>query len=200
MPTDPRARAVAWIGGFCDLEQRLADVPPSARLRGLYFGSVLRVLQRAGRLGPYLTFFPDESWSPLRWYPLQDYLVRLSVAGAVLQSPRELHAGMRQISRENATAFASSLLGKVLLRVLARDPVRLTEQGIAARRQSMTHGEWRIARRAPRELEVEYHSEYIWLDSAIAGAAEGTFELCGVPATVHTALEGRYDGVTFVRW
>ena len=200
MPRDPRTRAVEWIGGYCDIEQRLAEVPPSARVRGLYFGNVLRVLRQLGRLSAYQEFFPDERWSALRWYPVNDYLVRLGLAGAVLGSPRDIHDGMRRISRQNVTAFTSSLLGRMMLKILSKDPVRLTEQGIAARRQSMNYGHWRIARRELHELEVEYRSEYIWIESAIAGAAEGTFEICGTTATVQTVLDDRYNGSTFVRW
>jgi len=200
LPSDARDRALEWIGAHCDIDQRLKDVPPSARIRGLYFTNALGVLRQAGRLPAYLEFFPEERWSKLRWYPVGDYLLRLAVAGAALAGPEQLHAGMRRISRQNVTEFTASLLGRMLLRMLSKDPVRLTEQGIASRRQSMNYGNWSIARRDERSLEVVYRSEYIWIESAIAGAAEGTFELCGVPASLETALDDRYDGSTVVRW
>lgn len=166
----------------------------------MYFSNAQRVLKQAGRLPAYSEFFPDERWSTLRWYPVADYLLRLAVAGAALVTPAELHAGMRRISRQNVTEFTSSLLGRMLLKMLSKDPVRLTEQGIASRRQSMNYGTWSIARREDHMLEVIYRTEFIWIESAIAGAAEGTFELCGVPAKVETVLDDRYNGSTFVRW
>jgi uncharacterized protein (TIGR02265 family) len=197
---DPRSRALAWVGGYCDLEQRLAEMPPSARIRGLYFTNVLRVLRQAGRLEAYQEFFRDERWSALRWYSLSDYLVRLGLAGAVLSGPAAVHAGMRKISQRNVTEFHESLLGRMLLRILSKDPLRLAEQAVAGRRQSVNYGEWRILRRNSRELEIEYRSEYIWIESAITGAAEGTFAICDLDAKVETVLESRYDGSTFIRW
>jgi len=193
-------RAVDLVAPHCDLVARLVDVPPSARLRGLYFNSMLSTLRLRGRLDAYEDYFPDESWSSLGYHPLGDYLVRLAVAGALLTTPPRLHEGIFQITHEHATAFASSLLGRVLVRILAHDPVRLTQQGLAARRQSMAYGKWEMRRPGPRELQMIYRSEYMWIESAVAGAAVGTFESCGVKADVKTVLEDRYNGVTTVRW
>jgi len=194
------ATAVALVAPHCDLVDRLGDVPASARLRGWYFKSMLAMLQRHGRLAAYQDYFPDETWSALGMHPLGDYLVRLAVAGALLTTPARLHEGIFEISRQNATAFVASLLGRVLVRILARDPVRLTQQGLAARRQSTTYGTWEIRRPGPRELQMVYRSEYIWIESAIAGAAAGTFESCGVEADVQTVLDDKYNGATTIRW
>lgn len=193
-------RAVDLVAPHCDVVERLGDVPPSARIRGWYFKSMLAVLERHGRLTAYQDYFPDESWSALGTHALSDYLVRLAVAGALVTTPARLHEGIFEISRQNATAFVSSLVGRVLVRILARDPVRLTQQGLAARRQSTTYGTWEIRRPGPREVQMIYRSEYMWIESAIAGAAAGTFESCGVKADVQTVLDGKYNGVTTIRW
>jgi uncharacterized protein (TIGR02265 family) len=161
---------------------------------------MLAVLRRHDRLAAYEAYFPDEEWSSLVMHPLADYLVRLGVAGALLESPERLHQGIREITRQNATAFASSLMGRVMLRILSRDPVRLTQQGLAGHRQSMNYGKWEMRRPGPREVQMIYRSEYMWIESAIAGAAAGTFESCGVTADVQTVLEDKYDGVTTIRW
>jgi uncharacterized protein (TIGR02265 family) len=194
------ARALELIAPHCDIVERLNDVPPSARVRGLYFKSVLGVLRRLGRLGPFEEYFPGERWSSLTFYPLSDYLVRLAVAGAVVTSPKQLHEGVFNITRENAAAFASSLLGRVMVRILDRDPVRLTEQGLAARRQSTTYGEWELKRPGPLEIEMAYHAEYMWIESAIAGAATGTFESCRVKPELRTVMKDKYNGATLIRW
>lgn len=195
-----QARAVELIAPHCDIIERLDDVPPSALVRGLYFRSVIAVLRRLGRLEPYEEYFPDERWSSLTFYPVTEYLIRLGVAGAVVTSPRTLHEGIFNITRENAAAFASSLLGRVMVRILDRDPVRLTEQGLAARRQSTTYGEWELKRPAPREIEMVYHAEYMWIESAIAGAAIGTFEVCRVKPEIQTLMKDKYNGSTLIRW
>ena len=116
---------MALVAPHCDIVERLNDVPPSARVRGLYFKSVLNVLRQLGRLPAFEEYFPAERRSSLTFYPLGDYLLQLAVAGAVVRAPAELHRGIHEITRQNASAFATSLLGRVLTRILDRDPVQL---------------------------------------------------------------------------
>jgi len=193
-------RAIELVGPYCDIAERLEVVPPSARVRGLYMKSLESVLQRAGRVRLYQEFFRNERWSPVRMYPLRDYMVRLAVAGASLYSPERVHDGMRDVWRTNATTFASSLLGRTMLRLLSHDPVRLTEQGLAARRQTYQYGHWEIVRHDTRSIEMVYREEYIWIESAIAGGALGAFEACGIDAKIETKLVNRFDGSTLVTW
>lgn len=200
MSGTPHKLALDLVSPCCDIAERLRDVPPSARVRGLYFRSVINVLKELNHLEEYERYFPNEKWSSLALYPLGDYLLRLAVAGAVVSSPETLHQGVQQITRCNAAAFANSLLGRVLVRILARDPVRLTEQGLAARRQSTTYGEWELVRKGPREIEMIYHAEYMWIESAIAGAAIGSFESCETSPRIETLLRDKYNGSTLVRW
>ena len=200
MSEDGHGRAVAFISQHCDIVDRMNEVPPSALLRGLYFTSIVAVLRQLGRTSAFETYFPGERRSSLTFYPVRDYLLRLAVAGAVVASPARLHDGILEITRKNAAAFTTSLIGRVLLRILDRDPVRLTEQGLAARRQSTTYGEWELVRRADREIEMIYRGEYMWIESAISGAAIGTFEGCQIKPRLETILRDKYNGSTLVRW
>jgi len=193
-------RAVAFISQHCDILDRLNEVPPSALLRGLYFTSIVGVLRQLGRLAEYEAYFPGERRSSLTFYPVRDYLLRLAVAGAVVAGPERLHDGIHEITRKNAAAFTTSLIGRVLVRILDRDPVRLTEQGLAARRQSTTYGEWELVRRADHEIEMIYRGEYMWIEAAISGATIGTFEGCQIQPQIETILRDKYNGSTVVRW
>jgi uncharacterized protein (TIGR02265 family) len=192
--------AIDLVAPHCDIVERLQDVPPSARVRGLYFKSVLNVLRSLDKLESFSRIYPPIPRASVKFYPLNDYLLELAVAGATVTSPAELHAGIREITRRNATAFAASVLGRVLIRVLAHDPVRVTEQGLAARRQSTSYGEWQMERHGPKEISMVYHAEYMWIESAIAGAASGTFEACKVQAEVTTHLDDKYNGATRICW
>ncbi len=198
----PRAvdRAIQVVAPYCDIVSRLEVVPPSALVRGLYLRSFETVLQRAGRTHLYREYFEGERWSPIRMYPLRDYMIRLAVAGASLRSPERVHDGMHDVWRTNATTFAASLLGRTMLRLLSHDPVRLTEQGLAARRQTYQYGHWEIVRHGPRAVEMVYREEYLWIESAIAGGAVGAFEACGIEANLETKLLNRFDGSTMITW
>jgi uncharacterized protein (TIGR02265 family) len=192
--------ALAVVSPYCDIIERLEVVPPSARVRGLYMKSFESVVHRAGRAKLYERFFPGERFSALRMYPLRDYMTRLALAGASLHGPERVHQGMHDVWRTNATTFASSLLGRTMLRLLSNDPVRLTEQALAARRQTYQYGHWSIVHHGPRCIEMVYREEYVWIESAIAGGAVGAFESCGILAKLETQLINRFDGSTLISW
>lgn len=193
-------RAIALVAPYCDIVERLDLVPPSAQVRGIYFRSVVSQVERRGKLEAYREYFPDDRHSTLGFYPIADFLVRMACAGALVASPKRTHEGMFAICEGNSQAFIESMLGRMMLRMLSRDPIRLTEQGLAARRQSVTYGHWKIRRPAERVLEMVYENEYWWIESALAGAAKGTFDGCGIRATLETTLVDRFNGSTFVRW
>jgi uncharacterized protein (TIGR02265 family) len=193
-------QAIELTAPYCDIVERLAVVPPSARVRGLYLKAFDTLLATAGKAELYRRYFAGERWSALRMYPLRDYMIRLAVAGAALKGPERVHEGMHDVWRTNATTFASSLLGRTLLRLLSHDPVRLTEQGLAARRQTFQYGQWSILRHGPRSIEMVYREEYLWIESAIAGGAVGAFESCGVEVELTTKLINRFDGSTLINW
>jgi uncharacterized protein (TIGR02265 family) len=192
--------ALELVAPHCDIVERLVLVPPTARLRGVLFRAIETQLQCRGRLEQYRAFFPADRYSSVPFYSLCDYLHRIAVAGALVASPRCVHDGMYDLSRGNAAAFAESLLGRALIRLLARDPVRLTEQGLAAQRQMASYGRWSIVRRGERAIEMHYRDEYVWIESVMAGSAAGTFESCGIRAELETTLSGRFSGCTVVRW
>src|SRR5258706_5617054 len=193
-------RAIEVVAAHCDIVERLDAIPPSARVRGLYLKSLEAIVRRAGRAELYERYFAGERWSPVRMYPLRDYMVRLAVARASLSGSERVHSGMHDVWRTNATTFAESLLGRAMLRLLSNDPVRLTEQGLAARRQTFQYGNWSIVQHGPRSIEMVYREEYIWIESAIAGGAVGAFEACGIEAELRTKLLSRFDGSTLIRW
>lgn len=197
---DEYASAIALVSPYCDIEERLSLIPPSARVRGLYMNSLPNIVERAGKLELYREYFPNERFSAVKPYPLRDYMVRLAVGGAALRGPEGVHQGMHDIWKTNATEFAESLVGRVMLRLLSRDPMRLAEQGLAARRQMFLYGHWEIVKRGPRTVEMIYREEYLWIDTAVAGGAVGTFEVCGVEAKMETNLTDRFNGSTIVNW
>jgi uncharacterized protein (TIGR02265 family) len=194
-----RKSALAAVSQHCDIEERLAVIPPSARWRGLYFHAINTVLSRAGKLEEYQRVMPG-SHSALRWYPAGELLQRVAVAGAILRSPEEVHAGMHAIGHDNAIAFSESLLGRSLIRLLSRDPYRLLEQGVSGRRQTATYGRWSLEQTGERSAVMHFEQEYCWLESYIVGAGQGTFESVGVEASFEVQLDDPYNGRHIIHW
>jgi uncharacterized protein (TIGR02265 family) len=197
---NPASRAIELVAPYCDIVDRLRVIPPSAQMRGVWIKNVEKQIERRGLLGAYREFFPGDHYASLSFYPVGDLITRSACAGALVASPERVHEGMALITKANAETFMASLLGRALLRVLARDPIRLLEQALAARRQSFSYGRWELKRHSDREVEMAYKNEYWWIESAVTGAAEGTFEACKVPVRIETNLVDRFNGSTFFRW
>jgi uncharacterized protein (TIGR02265 family) len=196
----PEARAVALVAAHCDIEERLPLVPPSACVRGIYLNSVEKQVAALGQLEAYRDYFPGDHFGSLSFYPLSAYLVRIACAGALVASPERVHEGMLLLGKGNAVAFIESLLGRLLLRVLSGDPLRLMEQAMAGRRQSTNYGHWGVIRLGDRSCEVRYVEEYTWIESAVAGAGLGTFEACGLNVKMENRLVDRFNGSSFYKW
>lgn len=184
---------------YCDLERRLALVPSSAKVRGLYFKNALHVLEAAGVASAYLELYP-ERYTSVRWYPLPGFLERLAVAGALLESPEAIHDGMRRIGMGNARAFADSILGRTLQKILSREPERLLQQASAGRRHSCTYGRWELIFQGRNQATMEMYEEYLWIESYIRGAAEGTMAITGREHSVRSVLDSSFRGRAILQW
>jgi uncharacterized protein (TIGR02265 family) len=197
----PDARAaIALVAPHCDIEERLSLVPPSACVRGIYFNAIEKQLAVRDKLMGYKEYFPADRFGALAFHPISAYLPRLACAGAIMASPERVHEGMMLITKANARAFSESLLGRLMLRVLSGDPVRLMEQAMAGRRQSTNYGRWELVRHSERSVEITHHQEYMWIESAIAGAGIGTFEACGIQVKQEVRLIDRLNGSTLWFW
>lgn len=196
---DARKKALSEIAAHCDIETRLPLVPPSAVIRGLYFRSIESVLADAGRAQRYRELFP-EARAALRWYPVSDFLEQLTIGAGMLLGPERVHDGMFEIGRRNARAFTDGLLGKVMLRVLARDPHKVLKQAIAGRRQSAKPARWELAFPSERSAVMTLIEEYGYIESYMLGGAHGTFEAIDVPVRIECVLEDRFSGKHVFRW
>lgn len=192
-------RALDFVGAHCDLEKRLAEIPPAARVRGIWARSFENELERRGSLDPYLQIFGGRP-PALTWLPCGELVARLAVAGALYTSPRELHDGMRSMARAQSVQFSDSLLGRTLIRLLSPDPVRVLQQGAAARRQTCNYGHWDYDFSHPRRVIIRHRDEYMWLESHVLGSAEGTFAAIKVEAQFELETTDTYNGVMNITW
>ncbi|MEM9193667.1 MAG: TIGR02265 family protein [Myxococcota bacterium] len=192
--------ALELVGDHCDLSDRLPHVPPSARMRGLWFRIVAAEVKARGHEKAYRKFFPDDEFSSLRFYWTGDYLIRAAVGGALISGVENLHDGMFEISRRNASRFADSLFGRTLIRLLSPNPTQVVKQGIAARRQTITHGQWELVHAGDQTLQIQFREEYMWIESHVAGSWKGTFEAIGIAVDLDCDLSDRFNGTIEFRW
>jgi len=188
------AEVLDLIGPHCDITDRLKQVPPSARIRGVWFRILDKALAERGLGDRYQELFPGPRLRALPMYPVSEFLVRAAVAGALIAGPGKLHEGMFEMAHENAHEFARSLFGRTLIRLLARDHRRLTQQAIASSRQTTNYGNRVATFPDEHTVEVHYRDEYVWIESYMAGAGVGTYESLGFEVTSEVLLRGPFDG------
>lgn len=194
-----RAQVLAEVSRHCDIEERLTLVPPSAKVRGTYCRSIDAALTEAGKYKRYKELFPRELGT-LQWHPCGEFLIRLVVAGALLMGPERVKDGMFEIGRRNAYEFARSLLGRMLLRLLSRDPKKLLLQGVAARRQTCSYGDWQVTFPQERTAIVTMVEEYMYLETFMLGAALGTFDAIGLKVDATAELQTQFNGRHVLHW
>lgn len=189
-----------WVAPHCDLERRLPQIPPSAKVRGIWSKILDKQLQERGLHNEYRRLLPLPAPSALRFHPVSDLCVQTAVAGALIAGPENLHTGMYEITRDNASRFAASLLGRTLIRLLAHDPKRLAQQAIASRRQTCNYGSWELRSASDHDVRFYMREEYIWIDSYLAGSAVGTYEVIGSDVEAEVDLEDMFHGTMTIRW
>jgi uncharacterized protein (TIGR02265 family) len=194
-----RERALAEVSRYCDIQERLTLMPPSAKVRGTYARSIDAALTEAGKFKRYRELFPRELGT-LQWHPCSEFLVRLTVGGALLRGPEHVKEGMLEIGRRNALEFARSLLGRILLRLLSHDPKKLLLQGVAARRQTASYGDWQVTFPKERTAIVTMVEEYMYLESFMLGAALGTFDAIGLKVEATAELQTQFHGRHILEW
>ncbi|MFT3923722.1 MAG: TIGR02265 family protein [Myxococcales bacterium] len=193
------SRLLTEVDAYCHLQARLELLPATARMRGVYFRSIEVVLERAGLLDRYRDLFPTRRATVL-WYPNSEFLEQLVVGAALLTEPSRVHEGMLEIGRVNARVFAESVLGKLLVRVLSREPRDLLRQAIIGHRQGSNHATWTLSFPDERTACMEFSDEFNYIESYLLGAARGTFEAIELPAQVDAELRGPFRGRHVIRW
>lgn len=188
------------LAPHCDIATRLNAVPHAARVRGLYFRSALEELTRRGLRGAFETVIHETERSAFMLYPATDYIVWIAWAGSLVTSPRAVHEGMRELMRGNSAYFGQSLLGRSLVRLLSRDPVQILHQAIKSKRAVSNYGRWSVVDESSRHVVMRHEDEYVWIESALLGAALGALESCGIRPSVEVKLRDPYNGDLVFRW
>jgi uncharacterized protein (TIGR02265 family) len=188
------------VADHVDLIERLSRIPHDAMVRGVHFRGLDDELTRRGLKHRFDQDFPEPPRSTFTLYPARDYLVRLAVAGGLVTDPSRAHEGMRELMRGNSLYFAKSLLGRGLLRMLARQPDRLLQQAIMAKRAATNYGKWLVISHGERFVEMKHEDEYVWIESALLGGAAGMFEACGISPQVEVSMIDPFNGSLLFRW
>ncbi len=142
---------------------------------------------------------PQRRRAPFLSYPLREYLEELALAAAIVD-PSNPHEGMRLIWRGATSMYLETPFGRSLVRLLKPNPVRYLRWLAEHREHFCNYGRWTVIAEVEGHAIIDMRDEYIWLESAHRGGAEGLLAACGVRGTVEAELSSPYSGRLQLRW
>jgi len=183
------------------LDERLAKIPSTAAVRGVWFSMMPQHMKRIGR-GAEAAYRASGCVKPRTLYKLYavgEFLEELLVGSAITR-PDDAAEGMREIWRHNIDAFTNSLLGRSVARLVRPSPTTALRWVERSRHLSCNYGDWWVEAITPQYSVMHLHEEYIWIESAHLGGAEGMLDAIGVKASVEAELLSDFDGRLHIRW
>lgn len=153
MPADPD-----------DLARRLAAATPADTLRGLNFNAVFAVVRDA--LGPDTARAIDPAGKGARIdfvsYPAEEYL-RIAFAAVERLEPRfgGAEAAWHEIGARSVGRFFDSTLGRTVLAIAGRDPLRFVSAAPGWYRAGVSYGERSVRYAGERRLVAEFRRDFI---------------------------------------
>jgi uncharacterized protein (TIGR02265 family) len=183
-----------------EVERRVRDIPRGATVRGVWFGLCAEFVRR---LGPTQAL----AWRsavhgrrvPFRAYPLREYIEESAIGAAIVNAddPRE---GMHRMWRRSSSMYLETPFGRSLLRLLRPSPLRYLQWLVDHRDHFCNYGRWRLVKHGDGHVTMEMEREYIWIEHAHRGGAEGVLDLFGLEGTVEPELSSAYEGRLHIRW
>ena len=179
-----------------DLENRVAAIPPTACIRGVFF-HLLREEMRRRRLEMPAVSRLTERTRSYGLYPARDLCRAFAYAGALVRANAE--EGIRELFTASVKYFASTWYGRAFARFLHPDPLLALRWIERSRDYVANYGRWRLEVRGPQHAVFHMFDEYFWMH-AHRGGCEGLLAACRVQGEVHAELDDPFNGRLDIRW
>lgn len=185
-----------------ELSGRLKDIPEGGWVRGVWFSMAHDHVKRLGRAEAlaWRSAIPNRKRVPFLQYSEREFVEELAIAAAIV-NPEDPAEGARKIWRDAASMYTNTAFGRSLMRLLRPGPTRCLNWLANHRDHFCNYGRWQVVQHAEGYATMEMAGEFIWIESAQRGGAEGLLRACGVDGTVEPELtNGPYEGRLHIRW
>jgi|CZKU01.1.fsa_nt_gi hypothetical protein len=183
------------------LDERLREVPESARVRGIFFRLLEQDLAKRG-LKERSTWEWEgvlgEQPRSYRLYSLRPLLLAYASAGELVGPERS--EGLRNVFRGVCVPYSESWFGHGLKRFLQPDLMRALQWVEKCREHFCDYGRWRLQSEGSGRATLHMVDEYLWIESAHRGGCEGLLDACGVSGEVTVELDSPFAGRLRIRW
>jgi uncharacterized protein (TIGR02265 family) len=204
IPNDEMSDLTVDLGeGFqrLEVERRVADTPPTAHVRGLFFRLAEQAVSErsAELLATWRAASGARSRWPFKLYSTREFIREQAVA-AVLLDPADPGAELRKMW-SSTPKFSSVIRAEGFIRYLTgRSPERALAWLGQNRKMMCDYGAWRVELEGNKQAVFHYEDEYTWIGHAHLGGVEGTLRRCGVTPVVTVDLDSAYCGRLLIRW
>jgi uncharacterized protein (TIGR02265 family) len=178
-----------------DVAARIARVPESATIRGLFFCDLV---EQARKRNVQLAFRPR--YLHFQNYPMREWVALLAEAAARFYPNVPLGEALRRMGRGVYLAFSNTLAGRVLFSTVGSDFATLIVLAAKAWHLADPKCTFRIAQRQENSMLIELRNNWSFPDTYNVGIFEGAAEAFGVKGIMRTHVFSDNDLDVFVAW
>jgi uncharacterized protein (TIGR02265 family) len=177
-----------------DLRERLARMPATATVRGLFFNDLFAQFPKAkvhAQRPRYLTFsnYPFAEWCQV--------LTESALSCFPGSTPRE---GVRRIGRRALPALADSHAGKVLFAMAGNDPLSTLRVSSKAFALAQSVGSCTVTSIEPGVAVMQIREAWDYPDAYYVGVYEGVFDVFHLIGDVQVCVRSMTDVDLRLRW
>jgi len=177
------------------LDEIVAQTPPEAQVRGMFFNSYLAEAKRRGvaipGAGAYVGF---------KFYPVRDWQRFIVEVAARLHPGAPLRGALRKLGLSAYPTFAESIVGRVVFGVLGKDLSRIMRVASKGFEHSLSSAEVVLRAADERSAHLHLRGVYGFLDCYNVGVFEGAMRVCERTGDVHYRPIAFGEAEMFVRW
>jgi uncharacterized protein (TIGR02265 family) len=178
-----------------DVDAYLRRVPAAATAKGMFFHSIYKELERAGK-----PLEAKRSYHSFSDYPLTDCMVLVAEAAGILYPEKTLRNAIRHLARLTHETFAASTLGRVMTAGLRGNIPGLLKIAAKTIPYSMKPGRVELTQ-LESDRAILYGEElYIFIDCFFLGVNEGILKVHGKTGVMAQKQESFHSGYLYMSW
>ncbi len=178
-----------------DVQRSIARVPTDATAKGMFLARLMKEVTSVGLKPP-----TDERFLAFHDYPLTRHLeLHVEVAALLYpkQPPRE---GLRRLAGLAYQAFVETHIGKILLGVMGRDPVRVLKLASKAMSHSASIGSTETEVLDDRTVIIRGKEIYLFPDCFSVGVLEGLLRAMSLDGRVAIRMTNPTSPELWIHW
>jgi uncharacterized protein (TIGR02265 family) len=178
-----------------DFSKRLAAIPASARVRGMFLQLLMQSLS-----SQVVAQLPDRHYVAFKNYPMREYVELLALSCAQGQSRLTAAARVRKLGRAVYPNYANTITGTAIFAVAGRNFRRVIELCPAAYRIACEGCEVTVRSISDEHAVIELRNLWNLPDLHQVGIFEGAMQVCGAQGVIRVQTLGFGDADFDIGW